>query len=890
MKRAKGVELRLEGPVGDRIKAGVEQWLLTAPDANPGMLAMMTMRDRRPAPEIMPWAGEFVGKYLMSAIQTLNLVDDKRLTRTVRATVRSLIASQASDGYLGPFPKAQRLKANWDLWGHYHCMMALLMWHERTGDAAALACCRRAADLICATYLGGDLRVFDAGSHEMNMAVIHAFTQLYRVTKWPRYLTMAKEIEKDWERAGDYLRTGAAGVEFWRTPRPRWESLPDLQALLDLHAITGDGKYLRSAMHHWRSIARRDIHNSGSFSAGEQATGDPWAPGAIETCCTTAWVAYSVDVLRATGDPAVADVLELATLNAVPGSQHPSGRWFTYNTPMDGVREASAHTIVFQAKAGTPELNCCSVNGPRGFSLLAEWACIEDGKGLTINWLGAGKVSAHLPDGSAIGIRTRTRYPADGLVEMEAKLEAPRRAVLRVRIPGWARTAAVAVNGKAVKGVSTGSYAVLDRVWRDGDKITLQLDMGLRCVPGGRSEAGCVSLFRGPLLLAYDQRFNAMDEADLPAIPADALKASLVAVPDEKVAPAASLAPWVVVDVRGEGGKRIRLCDFATAGQTGARYRTWLRASNAAPSPCIPEKPLDASAVPAGAITFRWAVTQAERPKSLRVVVSAQPRGVPLIAKSAEAPNSVTFSEMETSGLPVGRPLFWGVEAADEHGATWSLGPDRWFKIDPSLKPEPPRAVALTPREAEGYVIFDPLAGEPKPEAGQPAGAPGTEAARGRQGRFREAVQTNGVDGKVAYRFEEFPGESFTLSVDVCIDALPEGRIGQVFSAWAVPMDDPIRICISDGKVAARIESGNGFATPGVPVTVGKWMTLAVVKDGPRLTLYVDGAPGETVTVPGQLYTSSTEAALGSNPKYVGDEHLKARFSNLSLRVGAHKP
>ncbi len=722
------------------------------------------------------------------------------------------------------------------------------------------------------------------------MAVIHAFTQLYRVTRWPRYLTMAREIEKDWERAGDYLRTGADGVEFWRTPRPRWESLPDLQALLDLHTITGEDRYLRSALHHWRSIARRDIHNSGSFSAGEQATGDPWAPGAVETCCTTAWVAYSVDILRATGDPAVADMLELAALNAVPGSQHPSGRWCTYNTPMDGAREASAHTIVFQARPGTPELNCCSVNGPRGLSLLAEWALVEDAGGLTVNWLGAGTMIGRLPDGSALRLRTRTRYPADGLVEMQVKLDGPRKAALRLRIPGWARAAAVTVNGKARKGVAPGSYALVDRVWKDGDTVVLKLDMALRVVPGGRSAAGSVSLYRGPLLLAYDQRFNALDEADLPALPVGRLKASVAAAHADAAAYPPSLDPWVLVDIQGEGGRRIRLCDFATAGQTGSRYRTWLKALQAPPAPCLPEKPLDASQVAVGPLTFRWAVTQPERPRALRVVVSLQPRGVPLLSKVAEAANMLTFTEAEASGLPAGRPLYWAVEATNEHGATWSLGPDRWFVLNPALKSEPARTTAVTPREAEGYILFDDLAGEPKPEAGQAAGAPGSEAARGRQGRFREAVQTNGTDGKVTYRFAEFPGESFTLSLEACIDELPQGRIGQLFSAWVVPMDDPLRLCVAEGKLYARIEAGNGFSTAGVPVEPGKWMALTVVKDGPQLTLFVNGVPGDPVTVPGLLYTSSTEAALGANPRYSGNEYLKARFSRLRLRAGAHRP
>lgn len=44
--------------------------------------------------------------------------------------------------------------------------------------------------------------------------------------------------------------------------------------------------------------------------------------------------------------------------NTAPGAQHPTGCWWTYNTPMYGERKASAHDIVFQARAGSRELNC----------------------------------------------------------------------------------------------------------------------------------------------------------------------------------------------------------------------------------------------------------------------------------------------------------------------------------------------------------------------------------------------------------------------------------------------------------------------------------------------------------------------------------------------------
>ncbi|MFQ6097929.1 MAG: beta-L-arabinofuranosidase domain-containing protein, partial [Armatimonadota bacterium] len=335
---------RFDGPMGERIEANVDNWLPQAPIANPGMIEMFRRRDREPAPDLVPWAGEFIGKYLISAIQACRMSDDPRLKPFVADVIREFISTQAEDGYLGPFRKEERLLGHWDLWGHYHAMLALLTWHEDTGDERALRCATRATDLACDTYLDGERRVFDAGSHEMNMAIIHLLGRLYRVTGEDRYLRMARQIEKEWETpgAGDYFRTGLEGIDFFRTPKPRWESLHDLQGLVELFQITGDERYKRAFVQHWTSIRNYDRHPSGGFSTGEQAIGSPYSDGAIETCCTTAWMALTVDMLRLTGDPAAADELELSTWNSTLGSQHPSGRWWTYDTPMDGVREVSA--------------------------------------------------------------------------------------------------------------------------------------------------------------------------------------------------------------------------------------------------------------------------------------------------------------------------------------------------------------------------------------------------------------------------------------------------------------------------------------------------------------------------------------------------------------------
>jgi DUF1680 family protein len=566
-------QFRLEGMVGRRVAANTTNWLSSAPIANSGMLEMFRVRDRKPVPKLVPWAGEFAGKYLISAVQALRMTSDPELKKLVGQFVANLVATQAEDGYLGPFPKEVRLKGNWDLWGHYHCMQGLLMWHEATGDTNALKSCQRAADLVCATFLDSNLRVRDAGSPEMNMAILHSLGRLYRLTRLPRYFRMMQEIEKDWESAGDYLRTGLAGVEFFKTPKPRWESLHDLQGLVELYRITGEPRYRTAFTNHWWSIRRWDRRNTGGFSSGEQATGNPYAPTAIETCCTIAWMALSIDMLQLTGDPLAADELELSFFNGALGAQHPTGRWWTYNTPMDGVREASAHTIVFQARAGTPELNCCSVNGPRGLGSLSEWAVMRAPDGLAVNYYGPFIFQGKLADHTPVALQIDTDYPLGKRVEIRVEPLASREFNLRLRIPAWSKTTPVRINRSAPTNAVAGGYLELNRRWKAGDRVTLDFDLQWRAVPGERDAAGKVSIYRGPLLLAYDQKLNEFDDA-IPALDLEKLgEARVWTRQKEEKDP---LLPWIILEAPAQNGTAVRLCDFASAGSAGTRYRSWL--------------------------------------------------------------------------------------------------------------------------------------------------------------------------------------------------------------------------------------------------------------------------------------------------------------------------
>ncbi|MFN8514719.1 MAG: glycoside hydrolase family 127 protein [Thermomicrobiales bacterium] len=571
----KGARFSFGGPIGERLAANVRNWLLVAPAANPAMLQMLRDRDRTPARELVPWAGEFAGKYLISGVQALRITPERRLRATLRAFVADLIACQDEDGYLGPFPRDRRMVGPklWDLWGQYHCMLGLLLWYRETGDKRALAACRRCADYFCAYFLDGGRRVLEAGSEEMNESSAHIFALLYQETGEARYLELLRAIERDWEEppSGDYVRAALAGRAFYQTPKPRWESLHSIQAIADVDLITGEERYRRAFEQMWWSIAEFDRHSTGGFTSGEQATGNPYDPGAIETCCTIAWMAMTIDQLRLTGDSRAADELEIATWNAVLGAQNADGRWWTYNTPMDGERRASAHDIVFQARAGSPELNCCSVNGPRGLGMLSEWAVMVAGDGLALNYYGPGTLAVPLASGNVVRLEQETAYPLAGRIVLRVTPDRAERFALRLRIPGWSRATAVALNGERQAGVWPGTYLMLEREWRAGDTLEIALDEAVWLWPGEREAAGKVALYQGPILLAYDPRFDAYDPTELPAL-------DLACAPEALEVDSPAPRPLLLRRFATVGGGSIALCDFASAGAAGNRYVSWLPA------------------------------------------------------------------------------------------------------------------------------------------------------------------------------------------------------------------------------------------------------------------------------------------------------------------------
>ena len=590
-------------------------------------------------------------------------------------------------------------------------------------------------------------------------------------------------------------------------------------------------------------------------------------------------MALTVDYLRLTGDARAADDLELATLNGGLGAQHPSGRWWTYNTPMDGTREASAHTIVFQARAGTPELNCCSANGPRALGMLSEWALMSAADGVVLNWLGAGKFSSKLADGTLLVITSSGDAWRDGKTELRLRTKPVAPFTLHLRIPAWAVEPTVTLNGISLPGVRSGSYLNLKRPWKPADRLLLNFQTPLRYVAGASEAAGKVSLYRGPLLLAFDQAWNTFDESEIPAVDLRALANSrTLPLPTTSTEREQLLQPWVLIRVPTIDSRPLTLVDFASAGAAGTHYRSWLTGEPCPPPPVFTRIPPDGARLQPGEVRLRWKAPHGDGKPSYRVELAANEAFTPLLWTTNCTVTSVALNTRTLAAAESNGSVFWRVVALGPGSETLPDVPPARFVLDAGAPPQllPPEPLVGPARE----LILHSLRGDDPPKFGQLLSR--LPAAGGSDGR-----ELNGRDQMLRYALGAWPEGDWTVALHVRIREMPRGRLGQVFSAWSRNADDPLRLVLDGGKLYARIEAGAGYSTPGVALELGRWYAVAAVRRDGTLRLFVDGSAVGSCAVPAFLPTQATDCALGGNPHYNGNEFLAACFADFAFYARA---
>jgi hypothetical protein len=496
-----------------------------------------------------------------------------------------------------------------------------------------------------------------------------------------------------------------------------------------------------------------------------------------------------------------------------------------------------------------------------------------------LNWLASAKIATKLDDGSALTLRIESDYPAGSNITVFVEPEREREFTLSIRVPGWSRQHSASVNGVEQAPPAAGSCLAFTRAWRKGDRISLSLDMSVRAVPGDKEARGKVSLYRGPLLLAYDQRWNSFDERQIPPLDLARLAEARIAAAGKNQLPLEQMfSPLLSLEIPTHSEATLRLCDFASAGSTGTRYRSWLPATNASPPPAVTRVPPDGASVPRGKIAFRWRGGDSTN----ELHISADEHFAQTILSLPVPREHGAVVEIDDRFEP-GRSYFWEVISRNSNGPTRSAWPPARFRVDATLPATNEMLGTIRPLGPGGALLLADLHGNPAPRFGEWQRTTNWQAAMGRLGTASAAVSLNGRQQRLAYIVGEWPEENYSVALWCRIDELPEGRIGQIFSAWAAGMDDPLRVTVDRGKLFARIESGSGYSTDGVPVTPNKWMHVAAVKAGGRLHLFIDGKERASTEAPEWITTTAKDFALGGNPHYSGNEFLAVTISDLAF-------
>jgi DUF1680 family protein len=442
----------------------------------------------------------------------------------------SLISkAQDKDGYLNTYFSLEKIRERWmnlqekhELYCAGHLIQAAIAHHRVTGNYRLLNVGLRLADHICRTF--GRSQVEGTSGHpEIEMAMV----ELYRTTGESKYLDQALVFI---ERRGRGL---LGGIEYLSDHVPFRDmnhltghavrALYLCSGAADLFLETGDKELKQTLERLWTNMVTRQMYITGGVGAryeGEafgQSYELPNARAYAETCAAIANGMWNWRMLQMEGQAKYADLLEWSTYNAVLPGISLNGKEYFYVNPLkdDG----------FHRRVEWFDCACCPTNVARTIAAFPGYIYSTSDAGIWLHQYVQSIATVELTNGVQVKINQSTSYPYDGKVRLkltEIKPSTSTESVdtknqkfsLFMRLPGWLRNQSVSIkiNGKSIShDTGPGKYLEIQRLWKPGDRIDIDLPMEVRFIeshPSVDENNGRVAISRGPLLYCLESMDN----------------------------------------------------------------------------------------------------------------------------------------------------------------------------------------------------------------------------------------------------------------------------------------------------------------------------------------------------------------------------------------------
>ena len=151
---------------------------------------------------------------------------------------------------------------------------------------------------------------------------------------------------------------------------------------------------------------------------------------------------------------------------------------------------------------------CCSGTHIQDVADYHNIVYFRDGSGLYVNLFIPSEVTWR-QHGQTMRLTQNAQFPESNQIRFSINTERAVSASIRFRMPDWATTASIVINGAAVPvDVRPSTWATIDRIWQNGDVVDLRIPMRLRAEPVDKQHPERVAILYGPVVLVEDLRFN----------------------------------------------------------------------------------------------------------------------------------------------------------------------------------------------------------------------------------------------------------------------------------------------------------------------------------------------------------------------------------------------
>lgn len=449
------------------------------------------------------------GPYYLDGLLPLAYeLHDPTLIRKAKQWVDWTLDHQRPDGQIGPLK-------NDDWWPRMVMLKVLTQYQEVSGDPRVIPLMRK--------YFAYELRELPArplrdwGKYRWQDNV-YSVLWLYNRTGDRDLLRLAKLLHEqgyDWE---------AQFANFKYTSKETREELglkehaPIPDAAMQTHGVN-NAMALKVAPVWWlvsgnasdrrgldRQLALLDKYHglpNGMFSGDEHFAGPDPSQG-IELCAVVETMFSLEQAFSILGDSHLADRLEKVAYNALPGTLSNDMWSHQYDQQPNQIactrahREWSTNGPDSNLFGLEPNFGCCTANLHQGWPKLVSslWMSTADG-GLVAAAYAPNRIRTKL-NGMDVAIDEETDYPFRGTVRFTIHTLHPITFPLVLRVPGWADSATITVNGTSSQLQRSGFHSV-KRAWKEGDLVDVKFPMSSRVTHWFHDSA---VFERGPLVFS----------------------------------------------------------------------------------------------------------------------------------------------------------------------------------------------------------------------------------------------------------------------------------------------------------------------------------------------------------------------------------------------------